>query len=152
MELKERHKMDHVRDFRPLVYARLGELYSLMGQEEKALRFISEAEELHPLTYDKTKENYIKIADMVEEKNIPLVCVQYPMRSVSILNDILPGRPGVYFVDNEQSFKQAVAQEGYWNYFVDRFAGDFGHMSSKGKQLISENIADVLISSILLSD
>lgn len=89
----------------------------------------------------RTIENFKRIAQIANEKGIQLVCIQYPMRSIRPLQEILSSYSGVVFVDNEKSFKDAVLKEGYNEYFTDRFSGDFGHCTEKGNKLIAENIA-----------
>jgi len=73
-----------------------------------------------------------------------LICVEYAMRDVGELKSIIGEHKNVYFVDNEKSFKEAVEREGYGTYFTDRYGEEFGHMTIKGKRLLSKNIADVI--------
>jgi len=148
LELQERYYMDTSRDFEPLVYARLGELYMRTGETEKAAETLEQTRALHPETDSITVENYAAIINTATENGIILIMVQYPMRQAPLLKEIAGRRTGVLVVDNGKSFKEAVEMEGYWSYFVDIFAGDFGHMSVKGKQLISENITDVIAADI----
>ncbi len=88
--------------------------------------------------------NYQKSRDLIMEKGIALVCVEYAMRDVGELKSIIGEHKNVYFVDNEKSFKEAVEREGYGTYFTDRYGEEFGHMTIKGKRLLSKNIADVI--------
>jgi len=54
----------------------------------------------------------------------------------------------LFFVDNEQVFKEAVKKAGYKEYFKDMFAGDFGHCTQKGNELLAQNIADVILKDV----
>jgi tetratricopeptide (TPR) repeat protein len=94
--------------------------------------------------YPAAVSNYRKLKKILDERGIKLVCVQYPMRSVEPLKRIFDGDASVIFVDNERIFKDAVKKEGYQVYFRDIFAGDFGHCTDKGNQLLAGNIADVI--------
>ncbi len=88
--------------------------------------------------------NYLKLKAILDKRGIKLVCVQYPMRSVETLKRVFGPGTGVIFVDNENTFKDAVEREGSKEYFVDMFAGDFGHCTTKGNRLLAKNIADAL--------
>lgn len=48
-------------------------------------------------------------------------------------------------MDNEAIFKKAIFRDGYKEYFRDMFAGDFGHCTVKGNNLLAKNIADVIL-------
>ena len=91
-----------------------------------------------------TVRNYRKLRDILIEKDVALICVEYPMRDIGELKSIIGEHKNVYFVDNKKSFKEALEREGYQAYFTDRFAEEFGHMTIKGRKLLSKNIADVL--------
>lgn len=121
-----------------LCYRRLGEYELAKNYEEKAnkIRFSG----YNPITRD----SYQKIKEVVKRRGVKLVCMQYPMRKVSLLKAIVGLSEGVVFVDNERVFKKAVEREGYEVYFNDMFAGDFGHCTSKGYRLLAENVANVL--------
>lgn len=92
-----------------------------------------------------TRANFLALKQSLDKRGIPLVCVQYPMRSVARLREIFGNDDSIIFVDNEISFRSAVAREGYLAYFTDSFAGDFGHCTPKGNRLIAENIGNTLL-------
>ena len=48
-------------------------------------------------------------------------------------------------MDNDRSFREAVAREGYRAYFRDAFGGDFGHCTEKGNRLLEQHIAQVIL-------
>lgn len=97
-----------------------------------------------PFTYS----NYHKIKKVLDKSGIKLVCVQYPMRSVEPLKRIFEGQQDVLFVDNEKIFKDALKQSSYKEYFVDAIAGDFGHCTYKGNELLAGNIANVILKKV----
>ncbi len=95
-----------------------------------------------------TTINYLKIKNKVQKRGIQLVAVQYPLRKLEPLKELLNNDPSVIFVSNEATFKEAVAKGGYSEYFRDIFAGDFGHCNDKGNQLLAHNIATGISDSI----
>lgn len=92
-----------------------------------------------------TNQLYRKMRRILVENKIKFICVQYPMRDISTIKKIFKNNNDVNFVDNESSFKNAVEKEGYDTYFVDKFAGDFGHCTKKGNKLLAENIAKIIM-------
>ena len=92
-----------------------------------------------------TQYNYKKLKEILDQRDIKLVCVQYPMRPIEPLKKIFAAQEGVVFVDNEDIFKRAVKGEGYKEYFTDMFAGDFGHCTPRGNKLLAENISRAIL-------
>ena len=82
---------------------------------------------------------------LLEASGIPLVAVQYPVRSVEPLRRLLGARKDVWIVDNEAVFKEALRQASYAEYFVDTFGGDFGHTTPRGARLLAENVAQSIL-------
>ncbi|MEI6632909.1 MAG: tetratricopeptide repeat protein [Chlamydiota bacterium] len=91
------------------------------------------------------RNTYLALKHALDKQGSILVCMQYPLRNITPLKAIFQTEKNVIFVDNEKSFKNAVAREGYKEYFTDIFAGDFGHCTPKGNRLIAENIKNVLL-------
>lgn len=92
-----------------------------------------------------TKLNYQKIRDTLSQKGIVLVAVQYPLRDIRPIKEMLGQDNHVVFVDNKGSFEEVIKKEGYDTYFTDRFAGDFGHCTVKGNHLLASNIAKAIL-------
>ncbi len=67
------------------------------------------------------------------------------MRSIESLKKMFEKEEDSIFVDNEKLFKKVVEKEGYDEYFRDMLGGDFGHCTSKGNQLLAENIANTIL-------
>jgi len=128
------------------LYAFLALIYSEMNKPGVSKRYFSIAEGLRLKYYNsKTRENYRRLKEILDKKNIKLMCVQYPMRSVLPLKKIFEGGDkGIIFVDNEKVFKDAVMKAKYNDYFLDAFGGDFGHCTLAGNRLLAENIAKAL--------
>ncbi len=124
----------------------LGTVLEMTGRTAEAAEYYLRAEELRGERAKRmTVVNYRRLHSLLRERGIPLVAVQYPMRSLDPLRWILAGREGVTLVDNEANFREAVAREGYETYFTDFFAGDFGHFTPAGARLLAENVARALV-------
>lgn len=108
----------------------LAEKYSRLAEERRVRRLL-------PVTRD----NYRELAARLARRGIPLVAVQYPRRDVGLLQAALGEREGIVYVDNQASFDRAVARDDYETYFVNNFAGDFGHGTAAGNRLLAENVA-----------
>lgn len=112
------------------------------GSERHGAAIREEKNERYPPV---TVKNMLRISEIVKKRGARLVCVQYPMRNLEPLKVIFAGSGHrVSFVDNERVFKDAVSAKGYTEYFIDTFAGDFGHCTDKGNRLLAGNIADTI--------
>jgi len=130
------------------IHALLYDTYRAQGNDKKAQE-IKEILETQNNEYNlETYKNYQTLQKELAQRNIYLFAVQYPLRSVQRLKTMINGYGQVFIVDNEKSFKEAMAHEPYDTYFIDRFAGDFGHCTPKGNRLIAENIADSILDHI----
>ena len=133
--------------YNPWIYGGLTVTYRSLGKEERALSYEEKEKELLLLQYvSQTEKNYRAMQEKLSSKKIKLVCVQYPMRPVESLKLMLgSSNENVAFVDNEKTFKEAVAKGRYEDYFSDSFGGDFGHCTPQGNRLLAENVADVIL-------
>jgi tetratricopeptide (TPR) repeat protein len=129
----------------------LVQCFEKQGKMELAREYSKKAADLRTYYYNQaTARNYQQLHRITAGRGIQLVCVQYPMRSLDNLKRMLPNNDGIIFVDNDQSFKEAVRLEGYNNYFTDYFGGDFGHCTPRGNRLLAENIADIILSEVIV--
>jgi tetratricopeptide (TPR) repeat protein len=127
----------------------LATLYWEEGRFDLARQCWQKASRLRKDYYNPvTVNNYHRLKEIIERRGIRLVCVQYPMRSLEPLKQIFAGEEGVIFVDNEEVFKDAIRKDGFDVYFVDMFAGDFGHCTPKGNRLLAENIARTILKEV----
>jgi len=94
---------------------------------------------------DKTIRNFNRIKEILDEKGIKIVIMQYPNREIDPLKGVFKSEENIIFVNNENLFKEALKHTDYRALFVDKFAGDFGHCTKKGNRMIAENIMNVLI-------
>lgn len=121
-------------------HVELARLYRQRGEDELALSVIEKGQ-LSRMTV----RNYQELAQTVSARVGRLVVVQYPMWSIEPLKAMLPRHEGMIFADNERSFLDGVAREGYGAHFVDHCGIDFGHGTARGNALIAENIARELL-------
>lgn len=127
-------------------YAALAVVYEEMGNYNAAGECRNKADKLNQEYYNPTtRRNYQKLKEILDTKGIKFVCAQYPMRSIEPLKRLFKGQEGVIFVDNEKTFKETAKINGYEEYFVDRFAGDFGHCNRRGNEILAGNIVDVIL-------
>ncbi len=140
--IKSRENSSPFYELLALCYDRAGKPEQADDCRQKSKIALLEA--IHPAT----QNNYLKLVRILSEKNITPIFVQYPARNIEPLKKIL--RPAanfdrLIFVDNEKIFKDVIEQEGYKEYFIDLFAGDFGHCTKKGNRLLAQNIASHLL-------
>ena len=128
------------------LYNELAICYEEQGKNKSAEECFSKANKLKLRTYNPiTRHNYQRLKEIVTQRGIRLVCVQYPIRGIEPLKKMFNSPKGIIFVDNERVFKEALKHGRYDEYFEDMSAGDFGHCTSKGNRLLAENIADVIL-------
>ncbi len=91
------------------------------------------------------KADYQRLARLLAENGVPLVCVQYPLQPVENLRRLFDDSRGVVFVDNEKVFRDALGRHPYYELFTDRVGGDFGHATAEGNRLLAENIGAAVL-------
>jgi len=122
--------------------------YMELKDYAKADKYFNMAEEIRLRFPNKqARRLYRLIVQKLIDNNIKVICMQYPVRSIKPLQNILKDTPyydKITFVSNEEIFKQALREKTYNEIFCDQFGGDFGHCID-GDSLIAENIAKTLI-------
>ena len=124
-------------------HVELARFYKERGQDKEARELLAEI-----APNDMTFHSYDVVIDRVMAEVGTLVVIQYPVRSIEPLELMIPEQEGVFFVDNESSFKDGIRANGFNAYFVDHYAGDFGHTSELGHYLVACNTAVVFIEEI----
>lgn len=125
-------------------------LRSAAGDDREAERCLTKARALRgDLHNRKTHRNYQRLLDLLSARGIPLIAMQYPSRSITPLRKMLGDPPGVFFVSNEEAFREAATEEGRAKLFADLFAGDFGHLTKEGNRRVAENLADTIVREVL---
>ncbi|MBU1124445.1 MAG: hypothetical protein KKC84_00280 [Candidatus Omnitrophica bacterium] len=125
-----------------ILYEKLGDFVSADALRKKAALL---QHKVYPI---KAIRNFRRLKKILDTRQIPLVCVQYPLRSTDLLKEIFAQDNTVILVDNQKLFQKAVRKDGYEAYFIDMFAGDFGHCNEKGNRLLAEHTAQVLLKKI----
>ncbi|MBD3203493.1 tetratricopeptide repeat protein [Candidatus Woesearchaeota archaeon] len=142
-------------------YFILGELYYQEGYPpEKIHKFYEENgysimyKETEP--FENTKYHYIKLYEILSERGIKYIAMQYPTLDINIIRQMFKGGENIIFVSNEFNFKNALHRYSYDELFTDNFAnqennlfaGNYGHATRFGNRLIAENVADVIFNNI----
>ena len=91
-----------------------------------------------------TEHHYRYIYEALKEVQIPWVVMQYPTLPLAPRQEIwsqedLSQLP-MYFVSNQDNFEKALAEKKFEEIFVDRFAGEWGHTTDFGHQLIADQV------------
>ena len=134
-----------------LTYRNVGYIYQRKGQFEKADEMFNRVAELRRDYYDPiTLENYHKLYEILNERGIILIAMQYPTLDADGLKDMFRGDEEIIFISNEENFKRVLASSPYEEYFVDRVRGSFGHTTANGSILIAENVADVILNNVIV--
>jgi hypothetical protein len=128
-----------------VTYQRLIDFYERRGEAALAAKHRDIQRRIrYEYINPKTRTNYEVLRDTLRARGIPFVAVQYPVRPVAALQRMLGNDPGVIYVDNG-NFRKRVQADGYETYFHDEFAGDFGHLTRRGNELLAENVARTIV-------
>jgi len=124
-------------------YTLLGTLYRGNNEYDKAEEMFKKAG--LPFNFDTKVNGYKKLYEILNKQGIKYVAMQYPLLDVDELKLMFDGDEDIIFVSNEENFKEALENGNYGDYFIDSFAGSFGHSTVKGNKLIAENVANVIL-------
>jgi len=130
-----------------IVYYEIGNRYEEQGIFEEANKMYkkSTAIKLGHFNPD-TQENYQKLYEMVNGRDITIIAMQYPTLDLEEVKDMLDETEGIIFVENTQNFENALSNATFEDFFVDRIRGlSFGHTTIRGNILIAENVANVIL-------
>jgi tetratricopeptide (TPR) repeat protein len=93
-----------------------------------------------------TMRNLKRMISIASKNNIPLVLMQYPLRNADTFTSLKSEYHNIYIVDNSKNFLNALRCAPYNALFLDQFAGDFGHCTTRGNNLVAENIIKTIFS------
>jgi tetratricopeptide (TPR) repeat protein len=129
----------------------MASVLEMSGQKDEAakLRQKAAADTILHGYVPATRVNYNEIVRRVQSRGAVMVAMQYPLRDVQPLKDLLQGQARVVFIENKGNFEQVLRTGEASRYFADFFAGGFGHCKAAGNKLISDNLADVLAEKVL---
>ena len=123
-----------------------GRILRTRGDEAGADAVFREAETIRSgLVRTRTERNYLEAVRILAARGIPLVAVQYPVRPLRPLKEMLGSQRNAVFVDNEPTFREALRRGRYEDYFRDSVGGDFGHTTPRGARLLAENVAETVL-------
>lgn len=93
------------------------------------------------------KNAYLFIAQQLIKNDIIYICMGYPTMSIEkfktfFKNNDLENK--IYFVSNEDNFKEELKKHSYYKIFRDNFAGNFGHCTDYGNEIIAKKLAKVI--------
>ena len=115
---------------------------------KKADKYFNDAEKTRLKTPLKALDTLYKLMlKRLTDKNIKVICMQFPMRSIKPLKEMLKNEPyynQISFISNEKLFKKALMKKDYKEIFRDQWAGDFGNCTDLGNTMIAENVANTL--------
>ncbi len=127
----------------PLYFGSRGLYWLSHGRARRAEALFKKAEALRAAAAPPALAlNYARLRRIVARYGKKLICVQYPMRPVQPLRALCG--PQALIVDNEKSFKSALADRPVADFFTDFFAGSFGHATPRGNALIAADVARAL--------
>lgn len=133
-----------------IVYAELGMIFRELGVAEEEIETFYKERGL-PVKppprpdFEITKYHYQKMYEILNERDIKLIAMQYPTLSVDKLKRKFNGSEEIIFLSNKENFSDALRNDKYEKYFIDRCYGSFGHATPEGNKLIAENAADVIL-------
>ncbi len=125
------------------IYGFAGQIYQQLGLHNQAKDFLNRSASIsmQPITV----KNYQRLRDAILARGLTLVAVQYPVRRIEPLKQLLGENPAIVYVDNEKLFKKAIQTHSYDYLFQDSFAGDFGHATPEGNRILANNIATAIL-------
>ena len=119
-----------------------------LAQPDKALFYRGQHERLQAEVYQyrpQTIRNYRQVIAMTQARGADLIVMQYPLRKIDALKEVLGPSEKIIFVENVANFEEALKSAEYSELFIDRFAGNFGHCTGAGNRLLAENLAEVIL-------
>jgi len=131
-----------------IYFIELIQLYFLTGEYTKAEKIVEKTGwpfKIEKNISDIRRYHYRKLYEILNQQGIKYVAMQYPILNVEELKLMFDGNEDIIFVSNEENFKKAIKNGKYEDYFIDNFAGDFGHCTEEGNRLIAENVANVIL-------
>ncbi|MDD5130445.1 MAG: tetratricopeptide repeat protein [Candidatus Omnitrophica bacterium] len=131
------------------LYGFVATAYRKEGKFRQAQEYYKKAEAFRMEYYNPaTRHNYQKLKEIILQRKIKLICMQYPLRSIEPLKKLLDFTDGIIFVENKTNFEDALKRGAYNDYFEDNFGGEFGHATAAGNRLIAENAAKAILKEV----
>lgn len=97
---------------------------------------------------EEIKHAYLYIAQQIVNKDIVYICMGYPTIPIENFKHFFEKTDlsdKIYFVSNENNFKETLKYHSFYQVFRDNFSGTFGHCTDYGNELIAKNLAQTII-------
>lgn len=126
----------------------LGRLVECLGRTSQLTDYIKQRSDFFMAPLDQreglTKRNYLTLYRYLKDREICLIVMGYPLAQTkpkAYFEDHLSvGEKGLWFLDHDQTFQDALRENEKEDLFYDLFAGDFGHTTPLGSSLIAQNV------------
>ncbi|MBN2545563.1 MAG: tetratricopeptide repeat protein, partial [Spirochaetes bacterium] len=133
----------------PVILKYLANLHGYRGDIPNAEAMLNKAEVIESKQFiSGYRQNYRLITGTILERGCKMIAMEHPLRSIDSLKKILEDIEAVIFVSNEFNFKKALEKESYNSFFIDMYAGDFGHCTERGNMLIVENLMNNILDEV----
>ena len=131
------------------LYFGLGFLYKIQDKFDEAEDLFNKLSKIEKSDLV-SSENYQRMYKRLKEKGIKFVVVQYPTKNIDEKKVMFDKsqQKDIIFISNEENFRTALKNVSSADYFIDMFAGNFGHCTLKGNRLIAKNVADVIMAEL----
>jgi tetratricopeptide (TPR) repeat protein len=120
--------------------------------EENSVTINLEERKEYGMFSDITKYHYNELYKELDKRDIKYIAMQYPTLDINDLKMMFDGDEELIFVSNKANFEKALSEGDYWDYFIDKFTGGFGHCTSKGNRLIAENVASFILKELNIKE
>ena len=122
----------------------LAGVYEAGGRHALAREYAARLTAARGMFTEQTRAAFSELRRALKARGIRLAVMQYPLCDPAPLRELLGETGDIIFIDNGPAFRKAVAEKGYAYYFQDMFAGNFGHCTAAGKELMARGAADAL--------
>lgn len=122
------------------IYKKLGELYIDQNR-------VTDAFKMEKMIKALPVEDvyYQAIQDIVLEKNISFMAMQYPSWDIEDLKRKFRPDKRTQFIDNKDLFSDIGKTHSYYYYYVDHITNSFGHFTAHGAKKIARHVAETIL-------
>ncbi len=91
-----------------------------------------------------TTFHYNQIQQKIFQSGAIHIAMQYPTLPISSLKELLKNNSNTIFVENRINFENALKSKRFNEIFEDHFAGNWGHATKYGNQIIAINLLPII--------
>lgn len=95
-----------------------------------------------------TTKHYQQLFDELKKNHIQYIAMQYPTLSIEPIKNMftdVEGSASILYVENKETFSDALKIHQYDDLFIDTYGGTFGHATQLGNELIAHHLADTIL-------